>query len=76
VGVHQGDGISFVCGGSTPARGSVVSSTGLLLNGKMEMLWFVTNDGTIKAGVGKPGEIRKTNWWRVMSNSADTLEKS
>lgn len=34
VGVHQGDCISFVCGGVTPAGASVVSYTGLLETGK------------------------------------------
>jgi hypothetical protein len=36
VGVHQGDCISFVCGGTTPVGDSVVSYTGLVRNGKME----------------------------------------
>jgi hypothetical protein len=75
VGVHQGDCISFVCGGTTPAGDSVVSFTGLLRDGKMETLWFVAADAAVKAEVGKPGEIQKTNWWRAMSTSADTFER-
>src|SRR3954468_7234929 len=75
VGVYQGDCISFVCGGVTPAGDSVVSYTGLLRDGKMETLWFVAADAAVKAEVGKPGEIQKTNWWRAMSTSADTFER-
>src|SRR5437763_751575 len=76
VGVHQGDCISFVCGGVTPAGDSVVSYTGLLRAGKMETLWFVAADAAIKAKVGEPAEIQKLNWWRAMSTSADTFEKA
>ncbi|MDB5577507.1 MAG: hypothetical protein JWR80_2683 [Bradyrhizobium sp.] len=69
VGIHQGDCISFVCGGVTLAGDSVVSHTGLLRNRKMQTLWFVAADAAIKAEVGKPGEIQKTNWWRIMSTT-------
>ncbi|WP_375775935.1 avidin/streptavidin family protein [Bradyrhizobium sp. ma5] len=75
VGAHQGDCISFVCGGVTPTGDSVVSYTGLFREGKMETLWFVAADAAVKAEVGKPGETRKNNWWRAMTTGADTFER-
>jgi hypothetical protein len=44
VGIHQGDCISFVAGGETPAGDAAVSYTGLLRDGKMETLcsWWPT----------------------------------
>jgi hypothetical protein len=53
----------------------VISYTGLVRDGKMETLWFVAADATIKAEEGKRGEVQKTNWWRAMSTSADPFER-
>jgi hypothetical protein len=75
VGVCQGDCISFVCGGTTPAGDAVVSYTGLLRDGKMETLWFVAADSAVKAKPGELGKIDKLNFWRAITTSADTFEK-
>jgi Avidin family len=76
VGIHQGDCISFVAGGKTPAGDAAVSYTGLVRDGKMETMWFVVADATIKAPEeGAPGRIEKLNWWRSIITSADTFER-
>ena len=76
VGIHQGDCISFVAGGKTPAGDAAVSYTGLARDGKMETMWFVVADAAIKAGEeGAPGRIEKLNWWRSIITSADTFER-
>src|SRR5437773_8413214 len=63
VGIHQGDCISFVAGGKTPAGDAAVSYTGLVRDGKMETMWFVVADAAIKAAEeGAPGRIEKLNW--------------
>lgn len=77
LGVHRGDCISFAGGGKTAVGDAVVSYTGLLREGKMETLWFVVSDAAIKAnGEGQPAKIEKLNWWRSMSTSADTFQRS
>jgi hypothetical protein len=76
VGIHQGDCISFVAGGKTPAGDAAVSYTGLVRDGKMETMWFVVADATIKAPEeGAPGRIEKLNWWRSITTNADTFER-
>jgi hypothetical protein len=76
VGIHQGDCISFVAGGKTPAGDAAVSYTGLVRDGKMETMWFVVADAAIKAAEeGAPGRIEKLNWWRSIITSADTFER-
>jgi hypothetical protein len=76
VGIHQGDCISFVAGGRTPAGDAAVSYTGLARDGKMETMWFVVADSAIKAAEeGAPGRIEKLNWWRSIITSADTFER-
>ena len=76
VGIHQGDCISFVAGGKTPAGDAAVSYTGLARDGKMETMWFVVADAAIKASKeGAPGRIEKLNWWRSIITSADTFER-
>jgi hypothetical protein len=76
VGIHQGDCISFVAGGKTPAGDAAVSYTGLARDGKMETMWFVVADAAIKAvEEGAPGRIEKLNWWRSIITSADTFER-
>jgi hypothetical protein len=76
VGIHQGDCISFVAGGKTPAGDAAVSYTGLVRDGKMETMWFVVADASIKAPEeGAPGRIEKLNWWRSITTSADTFER-
>lgn len=76
VGIHQGDCISFVAGGKTPAGDAAVSYTGLVRDGKMETMWFVVADTAIKAPEeGAPGRIEKLNWWRSIITSADTFER-
>jgi hypothetical protein len=76
VGIHQGDCISFVAGGETPAGDAAVSYTGLVRDGKMETLWFVVADSAIRAAAeGAPGKKEKLNWWRSMTSSADTFER-
>jgi Avidin family len=76
VGIHQGDCISFVAGGKTPAGDAAVSYTGLVRDGKMETMWFVVADASIKAPEeGAPGRIEKSNWWRSITTNADTFER-
>jgi len=76
VGIHQGDCISFVAGGKTPAGDAAVSYTGLARDGKMETMWFVVADAAIKAAEeGAPGKIEKLSWWRSIITSADTFER-
>jgi hypothetical protein len=76
VGIHQGDCISFVGAGQTPAGDAAVSYTGLVRDGKMETMWFVVADSAIKATAeGAPGKREKLNWWRSISTSADTFER-
>jgi hypothetical protein len=76
VGLHQGDCISFVGAGQTPAGDAAVSYTGLLRDGKMETVWFVVADSAIKApSEGAPGKREKLNWWRSISTNADTFER-
>jgi Avidin family len=75
-GVHQGDCISFAGGGSTPAGDVVVSYTGLLREGRMETLWYAVADSVLTTPhEGAPAELKKRNWWRAMTTSADTFER-
>ena len=73
-GVHQGDCVSFVGAGATPAGDMVVSYTGLLRNGQMETLWYVASDAALSAPrAGEPAQLSKRSWWRAMSTGADTF---
>jgi len=76
IGVHAGACISVSGGGRTAAGDAVVSYTWLLRDGRMETLWYVATDATLTARKeGEPATIRKLNWWRAVSTSADTFDR-
>jgi len=76
AGVCQGDCISFAAGGRGPAGDVVVSYTGMLREARMETLWFVVADAALSARrEGEPATIRKLNWWRSVTTSANTFER-
>jgi hypothetical protein len=76
-GVHQGDCISFAAAAATQAGDIVVSYTGLLRDKKMETLWFVAADQSLRAsGPGQPAELKKQNWWRAITTNMDTFERA
>jgi hypothetical protein len=75
-GIHQGDCISFAARGRGPAGDLLVSYTGLLRNDRLETLWYMVTDAVISApGVGAPGEVKKSNWWRAITTNADTFDR-
>jgi hypothetical protein len=77
LGAHRGNCIGFSSAGSSEAGDRVVSYTGLLRNGRMETLWFVVADTTLTAAKeGEPAQIKRLNWWRAASISADTFERA
>jgi hypothetical protein len=76
VGVCHGDCIGLAAGGRSAAGDMVVTYTGLLRDGKLETLWYVVADAALGAGVeGEAARVRKLNWWRSVTTSADTFER-
>jgi len=76
VGVHYGDCIGLTAGGKSPSGDMVVTYTGLLREGRLETLWYVVADATLGATAeGAPAKIKKLNWWRSVTTSADTFER-
>ncbi|MVT66908.1 hypothetical protein GPL21_17555 [Bradyrhizobium pachyrhizi] len=76
-GVHQGNCIGFSSVGSSAAGDRVVSYTGLLRDQKMEAAWFVVSDKALVATrEGEAAALKPVNWWRAVTTSVDTFERS
>ena len=76
VGVHYGDCIGLVAGGSAAAGDMVVTYSGLLRQHRLETLWYVVSDASLTAThEGAPAERTKLNWWRAITTNADTFER-
>ncbi|CAN7579415.1 avidin/streptavidin family protein [Trinickia sp. LjRoot230] len=75
-GIHQGNCVCFAAAGQGPAGDVIVSYTGMIREGRMETLWFVVADAALTASAaGEPAAVKKLNWWRSMTTSADTFKR-
>ncbi|WP_431017226.1 hypothetical protein [Bradyrhizobium pachyrhizi] len=55
----------------------MVSYTGLLRDQKMEAAWFVVSDkALVAAREGEAAALKPVNWWRAVTTSVDTFERS
>ncbi|MCS3448713.1 MULTISPECIES: avidin/streptavidin family protein [Bradyrhizobium] len=77
VGVHQGNCIGFSSVGSSATGDRVVSYTGLLRDQKIETAWFVVSDkALVAAREGEAAALKSVNWWRAVTTSVDTFERT
>ncbi len=72
AGIHWGDCISFTFADTTAKGDMIASFTGLLRDGRIEMMWHVVADG---APTASGGGIEKRNWPHAVTTNADTFER-
>lgn len=75
-GAWQGEVIGFTAAAEGKVGAAAVSYTGLLRDGKLEMLWHTVADQSLGAArEGAPAERRKVPAWRAFGTSLDTFER-
>ena len=75
-GAAHGDVIGFTSAAQGKAGPAAVSYTGLLRDGKLEMLWHtVAGHALTAAKEGEPAKVTEVGAWRVFGTSLDTFER-
>ncbi|HZR72169.1 avidin/streptavidin family protein [Bradyrhizobium sp.] len=75
-GMAHGDVIGFTSAARGKAGPAAVSYTGILRDGKIEMLWHTVAGHTLTAPKeGEPAEITEVGTWRAFGTSLDTFER-
>jgi hypothetical protein len=75
-GAWQADVIGFTAAAEGKVGAAAVSYTGLLRDGKLEMLWHTVADQSLSAArEGAPAELRKVPAWRAFGTSLDSFER-
>jgi hypothetical protein len=75
-GAAHGDVIGFTAAGRGKAGPAAVSYTGILRDGKLEMLWHTVAGQALTASAeGAPARIVKVGAWRAFGTSLDTFER-
>jgi len=76
LGAAQGDVIGFTAAAEGKAGAAAVSYTGLLRDGKLEMLWHTVADAALSAEEeGAPAKRQKVPAWRAFGTSLDSFER-
>ena len=75
-GAACGDVIGFTSAANGKAGPAAVSYTGILRDGKLEMLWHTVAGHTLTAQKeGEPAKITEVGVWRAFGTSLDTFER-
>ena len=75
-GAACGDIIGFTSAASGKAGPAAVSYTGILRDGRLQMLWHTVAGHTLTAAKeGEPARIREVGAWRAFGTSLDTFER-
>ncbi|MEZ2224456.1 avidin/streptavidin family protein [Rhizobium sp. RCC_161_2] len=76
-GAAHGDVIGFTAAGKGKTGPAAVSYTGILRDGKLEMLWHTVAGQALTAPAeGEPAKIVKIGAWRAFCTSLDTFERA
>jgi hypothetical protein len=75
-GAAHGDVIGFTSAASGKAGPAAVSYTGIIRDGKIEMLWHTVAGQVLSAEAeGEPAKLIKVGAWRAFGTSLDTFER-
>ncbi|TIT23849.1 MAG: hypothetical protein E5W70_06340 [Mesorhizobium sp.] len=75
-GACHGDVIGFTCAAEGRVGAAAVSYTGILRDGKLEMLWHTVADAALSAEKeGAPARARQLPAWRAFGTSLDSFER-
>lgn len=76
-GVAHGDVIGFTSAAESKTGPAAVSYTGILRDGRLEMLWHMVAGRTLSASApGEPARIVDVGTWRAFATSLDTFERA
>lgn len=75
-GAAHGDVIGFTAAGRGKTGPAAVSYTGILRDGKLEMLWHTVSGQSLTAPAeGSPARLVEVGTWRAFGTSLDTFER-
>ncbi|PBB26931.1 hypothetical protein CK228_23645 [Mesorhizobium sp. WSM4312] len=75
-GAAHGDVIGFTSAASGKAGPAAVSYTGIVRDGKIEMLWHTVAGQVLSAEAeGEPAKLTTVGAWRAFGTSLDTFER-
>lgn len=76
LGVHQGDCVSFTFARSAPGGDTICSFVGLVRDGKLQTVWHVVTDSTLRGrSADVPARVEKVGWAHAVHTNADTFER-